>query len=94
MVIPNTKGEMEKQMGYYEFIGEDKERKIERAEKYWEISQVGKKVTLRFGKIGTDGQLIVKDFETKEEAETHMAKLIKEKTKKGYIEKPSPHAYD
>ena len=79
-------------MSYYEFIGEDKERKIERAEKYWEISQVGKKVTLRFGKIGADGQLIVKDFETKEEAETHMAKLIKEKTKKGYIEKPSPHA--
>ena len=78
-------------MAYYEFIGEDKERKIERAEKYWEISQVGKKVTLRFGKIGAVGQLIVKDFETKEEAETHMAKLIKEKTKKGYVEKPSPH---
>ena len=48
MVIPNTKGEMEKQMGYYEFIGEDKERKSERAEKYWEISQLGKKVTVRF----------------------------------------------
>ena len=79
-------------MAYYEFIGEDKERKIERAEKYWEVSQVGKKVTIRFGKIGADGQLIVKDFETKEEAEAHMAKLIKEKTKKGYIEKPSPHA--
>ena len=40
----------------------------------------------------TDGQLIVKDFETKEEAEIHLAKLIKEKTKKGYVEKPSPHA--
>ena len=79
-------------MAYYEFIGEDKERKIERAEKYWEVSQVGKKVTIRFGKIGSDGQLIVKDFETKEEAEAHMAKLIKEKTKKGYVEKPSPHA--
>ena len=79
-------------MAYYEFIGEDKERKIERAEKYWEVSQVGKKVTIRFGKIGSDGQLIVKDFETKEEAEARMAKLIKEKTKKGYVEKPSPHA--
>jgi predicted DNA-binding WGR domain protein len=79
-------------MAYYEFIGADKERKIERAEKYWEITQVGKKVTVRFGKIGADGQLVVKDFDTKEEAEAHMAKLIKEKTKKGYIEKPSPHA--
>ena len=49
------------------------------------------KVTVRFGKIGTEGQLIVKDLDTKEEAEAHMAKLIKEKTKKGYIEKPSPH---
>ena len=29
---------------------------------------------------------------TKEEAEAEVAKLIKEKTKKGYIEKPNPHA--
>ena len=61
-------------MAYYEFIGEDKERKIERAEKYWEVSQVGKKVTIRFGKIGSDGQLIVKDFETKVTAKEIKAK--------------------
>lgn len=79
-------------MAYYEFIGEDAARKSERAEKFWEILQVESKVTVRFGKIGADGQLIIKDFETKEEAEAHMAKLIKEKTKKGYVEKPSPHA--
>ena len=79
-------------MTYYEFIGEDAARKSERAEKFWEILQVESKVTVRFGKIGADGQLIVKDFETNEEAEAHMAKLITEKTKKGYIEKPSPHA--
>jgi predicted DNA-binding WGR domain protein len=78
-------------MVYYEFIGEDAARKSERAEKYWEILQLESKVTVRFGKIGTEGQLIVKDLDTKEEAEAHMAKLIKEKTKKGYIEKPSPH---
>jgi predicted DNA-binding WGR domain protein len=46
-------------MAYFEFIGEDVARKSERAEKYWEISQVGKKITVRFGKIGADGQLIV-----------------------------------
>ena len=79
-------------MAYYEFIGEDVARKSERAEKFWEILQVESKVTVRFGKIGVDGQLIVKDFDTKEEAEAHMAKLIKEKTKKGYVEKPSPNA--
>ena len=79
-------------MAYYEFIGEDVARKSERAEKFWEILQVESKVTVRFGKIGVAGQLIIKDFETKEEAEAHMAKLIKEKTKKGYVEKPSPNA--
>ena len=79
-------------MPYFEFIGEDASRKSERAEKYWEITQVGKNVTVRFGKIGADGQLKVKEFETKEEAEAEVAKLIKEKTKKGYIEKPNPHA--
>jgi predicted DNA-binding WGR domain protein len=36
---------------------------------------VESKVTVRFGKIGADGQLIVKDFETNEEAEAHMATL-------------------
>ena len=79
-------------MAYYEFIGEDAARKSERAEKFWEILQVESKVTVRFGKIGVAGRLIIKDFETKEEAEAHMAKLIKEKTKKGYVEKPSPNA--
>ena len=79
-------------MPYFEFIGEDATRKSERAEKYWEVTQVGKNVTVRFGKIGADGQLKVKEFETKEEAEAEVAKLIKEKTKKGYVEKPSPHA--
>ena len=47
---------------------------------------------VRYGKIGTDGQLSPKEFESKEEAETFVAKKIKEKTKEGYIEKPSPHA--
>lgn len=78
-------------MPYFEFIGEDASRKTERAEKYWEVTQVGKTVTVRFGKIGADGQLKVKEFETKEDAEAEVAKLIKEKTKKGYIEKPNPH---
>jgi predicted DNA-binding WGR domain protein len=79
-------------MPYFEFIGEDLSRKSATAEKYWEITQVGKNVTVRFGKIGADGQLKVKEFDTKEEAEAEVAKLIKEKTKKGYVEKPNPHA--
>ena len=79
-------------MPYFEFTREDASRKSERAEKYWEITQVDKKVTVRFGKIGADGQLKFKEIETKEDAEVEVAKLIKEKTKKGYIEKPNPPA--
>lgn len=79
-------------MPYFEYIGEDAARKSEHAEKYWEVSQVGKKMTIRFGKIGADGQLKIKEFDTKEDAEAEVAKLIKEKTKKGYIEKTNPHA--
>ena len=73
-------------MPYFEFIGADASRKSERAEKYWEITQIGKTVTVRFGKIGADGQLKVKEFETKEDAEAEVAKLIKEKKKKGNSE--------
>ncbi len=77
---------------YFEFIGEDKERGVEHSTKYWEISQVGKKLTIRYGKIGTDGQLIVKEFESKEDADVELSKLIKSKTKKGYVKKPNPHS--
>jgi predicted DNA-binding WGR domain protein len=33
----------------------------------------------------------VKEFASKEEAEKELEKLIKSKTKKGYVEKPNPH---
>jgi predicted DNA-binding WGR domain protein len=79
-------------MPYYELIGEDPKLQSGHTSKYWEITQVGKKTIIRYGKIGTDGQLSNKEFETKEEAEAFVAKKIKEKTKEGYIEKPSPHA--
>jgi predicted DNA-binding WGR domain protein len=79
-----VKGE---KMPYFEFIGEDKSRKSEHAEKFWEVTQDGATVTVRFGKLGTDGQTKVKDLGSPAEAEAEVAKLIKEKTKKGYIEK-------
>jgi predicted DNA-binding WGR domain protein len=46
----------------------------------------GKTLTLTFGKIGTKGQSKLKDFATPEKAKTEMEKLIKEKTRKGYVE--------
>ena len=77
-------------MQYFEFVGADKESEAAFSSKYWEIEHVGKKLTIRFGKIGTDGQLTVKEFASKEEAEKELEKLIKSKTKKGYVEKPNP----
>jgi predicted DNA-binding WGR domain protein len=42
-------------MPYFEFVGADKESEAAFSSKYWEIEQVGKKLTIRFGKIGMRG---------------------------------------
>lgn len=73
-------------MPYFEFVGEDKARKSEKAEKFWEVSQDGKDVHIRFGKIGANGQSTVKSFDDEDGATAEVAKLIREKTKKGYHE--------
>ena len=54
--------------------------------KFWEISVSGAALTTRWGKVGTDGQCKTKDFVSDEKAEAEAAKLIAEKTKKGYQE--------
>ena len=54
--------------------------------KFWEISQSGKDVTVRFGKIGTNGQTQTKTLADADAATKHAEKLIKEKTGKGYKE--------
>ena len=65
---------------YFEFVDA-------KSSKFWEADTKGKTLTVRYGKIGTDGQITVKDFETPREAASQTEKLIAEKTKKGYIEK-------
>lgn len=67
---------------YYEF-------KDKASSKFWEIDTTGKTVTVRFGKIGTDGQTTVKAFATPAEATVHAAKVTAEKVKKGYKKKAS-----
>jgi DNA ligase-1 len=54
--------------------------------KFWEISVQGLEVTVQFGKIGAKGQSKVKSFANVEAANKHTAKLIEEKTDKGYSE--------
>ena len=77
-------------MAYYEFVGKDASSKSEKSEKFWEITQVENKVTVRFGKIGVNGQTKDKEHPTKEDADKEVARLSAEKTKTGYIEKPKP----
>lgn len=60
--------------------------------KYWEIWCEGQEVTVRFGRMGAAGQTKVKNFEDPGLAQAHEAKLIAEKTRKGYVEITSPTA--
>ena len=64
---------------YFEFVEGS-------SSKFWEISQSGKDVTVRFGKIGTNGQTQTKTLADVAAATKHAEKLVGEKTKKGYKE--------
>jgi predicted DNA-binding WGR domain protein len=57
-----------------------------KSNKFWEISVVGKKVTVRYGRIGTEGQVQVKNYDSPAEAKRAAEKQIAEKVKKGYSE--------
>ena len=55
-----------------------------KSNKFWQIEQIGAELHISWGKIGTSGQSQVKDFDSDAKAEAAKAKLIKEKTGKGY----------
>lgn len=74
---------------YFEFVGEDAERNVANSAKFWEVTVDGTSVTVRFGKIGANGQTTVKTLSSTEAAQAEAAKLIAAKVKKGYVEKPS-----
>ena len=54
--------------------------------KFWNIEVKDKTFTVTFGKIGTNGQSQIKTFKDAATAQSEADKLIKEKTKKGYVE--------
>ena len=64
---------------HFEFVGGS-------SSKFWEIQVQGKDVTVRFGRIGTQGQTQIKSFPDAGKAAQHAEKLIREKTTKGYAE--------
>jgi len=74
---------------YFEFIEGT-------SSKFWEIWREGAQVYTRYGKIGANGQVTVKDEGTEDKAQKLYDKLVREKTGKGYEEKaaaggaPSP----
>ncbi|MFD1371134.1 DUF4132 domain-containing protein [Actinoplanes sichuanensis] len=54
--------------------------------KFWEIARTGSRVTVRFGRLGTQGQTSVKTLADDPAAAAHETKLISEKLRKGYVE--------
>ncbi|KQU67146.1 MULTISPECIES: DUF4132 domain-containing protein [unclassified Rhizobacter] len=54
--------------------------------KFWEVAVAGSDVTVRFGRIGTNGQTKTKSFASAAAAQTEHDALVKEKTGKGYGE--------
>jgi DNA ligase-1 len=54
--------------------------------KFWEISVQGSAVTVRYGRIGSEGQTNTKSFPGEAAAAAHAEKLVQDKTGKGYQE--------
>jgi predicted DNA-binding WGR domain protein len=57
--------------------------------KFWEADAAGAELTVRFGRLGTNGTTQVKTFDTAAKAADALAKLIREKVGKGYVEDPA-----
>ncbi|MGO8748714.1 MAG: WGR domain-containing protein [Thermoguttaceae bacterium] len=64
---------------YFEFVGGS-------SAKFWEITTSGNEVTVRFGRIGTEGQTQVKTLADADAAAKHAEKIIAAKMGKGYRE--------
>jgi len=52
--------------------------------KFWEITLDGSSFTTKYGKIGTDGQETIKEWDDDDKAKKEYDKLVAEKVKKGY----------
>ena len=64
---------------YFEFIGGS-------SAKFYEVSTSGNAVTIRFGRIGAEGQTQTKTLADADAATRHAEKLIDSKLAKGYRE--------
>jgi DNA ligase-1 len=57
------------------------------ASKFWEVVRDGGRVTVRYGRIGGDGQTKTKELASEDLARRHTEALIAEKVAKGYRER-------
>ncbi len=64
---------------YFDFIGGS-------SAKFYEVGTSGNEVTIRFGRIGTEGQTQVKTLPDADAAMQHADRLIDSKLAKGYRE--------
>ncbi len=62
----------------FEFVGGN-------SSKFWEVRTQGSDVFTSFGRIGSTGQTSCKTLESAAAATAHAAKLVQEKTRKGYV---------
>lgn len=60
-----------------------------KSNKYWAITVQGATYTVRYGRIGTNGQSYSKSFDNESAAKSEAESLIAAKTKKGYKERRS-----
>src|SRR5690606_37830600 len=58
--------------------------KDNKSNKFWEAAVEERKLVVRFGRVGTRGQMQFKTFASEEEALAEKAKLVREKLNKGY----------
>ncbi len=72
---------------YFEYVGASTENESGTSSKFWEVTVDGKTVKVRYGRIGTNGQVSTKSFDSREESSKYAEKKIAEKTKEGYQEK-------
>lgn len=72
---------------YFEYVGVSDRTKSGETAKFWEITLDGISVSVRFGKLGTNGQTSVKELQNEAEAEAYASKKIAEKTNSGYQER-------
>jgi predicted DNA-binding WGR domain protein len=63
----------------FEFVGGS-------SAKFWQVTVAGCDVTVRYGRLGTNGQTQTRNFHDSAVARRHAEKLIGEKTGKGYRE--------